>query len=504
VPREYEFNIQRTDLSGGLWKEANPETVLNFSAAAYFFATELYAKYKIPIGMIHSSYGGTPIHAWLSEQALKPFPASYNEIQELKKPEFVKSIENKDIELEKNWNENVLLNDEGILTKGNWASNATSTLDWQEAKIPGMWNGTPLEKVNGAVWYKKEIHVSKKIASNVSVLKFGTIMGADSTYVNGKLIGFVKDQWSTRKYEIPANTFVEGKNTITIRVVKKRGNGGFVQGLEYKLIYENEAIDLSGIWKYKIGAKLDALPNSVNLRWKPTSLHNSMIQPLKKYAVKGALWYQGEGNAGKPKEYAQLLPTLIGELRSVFNHPNMPFLYVQLPNYMASKDLPSESNWALLRESQLKTLSMPNTGMATTIDVGEWNDIHPHKKKEVGTRLALVAQNVVYGDSKVICYGPKYESMQIEKDKIILSFSTFGSSMQFKGNAQITNFAIAGEDKKFVWAQVKIENGKIIVWNDTVPNPVAVRYAWADNPENGQLLYNTEGLPASPFRIDSW
>ena len=503
IPREYEFNVQRTDLSGGSWNAANPATVLKFSAAAYFFAKELYAKYQIPIGMINSSYGGTPIHAWLSEESLKPFPASYNEIAALKNPEFVKGIENKDIELEKNWNANLLLNDEGIATKGNWASNSTNTQDWQEAKVPGLWNGTSLDKVSGVVWYKKEIDVSKSLASNESMLKLGTMMGADSTYVNGKFVGFTKDQWSSRKYQIPANTFVEGKNTITIRVVKKRGNGGFVEGLKYQLVGNEETVDLTGIWKYKIGAQLDALPNAVNLRWKPTSLHNSMIQPLKKYAVKGALWYQGEGNSGKPKEYAQLLPTLIGELRSVFNNPSMPFLYVQLPNYMKTNDIPSESNWALLRESQLKTLSVPNTGMATTIDVGEWNDIHPHKKKEVGIRLALVAQNLVYGDSKVICYGPKYESIQIEKDKIILSFSTFGSAMQFKGTGTHTNFAIAGEDKKFVWAEAKIENGKITVYSKEVPNPVAVRYAWADNPE-GEKLFNTEDLPASPFRTDSW
>ena len=179
-------------------------------------------------------------------------------------------------------------------------------------------------------------------------------------------------------------------------------------------------------------------------------------------------------------------------------------MFAQLPNYQATKPEPSESNWAFLRESQLKTLSVPFTGMATTIDVGQSNDIHPHRKKEVGSRLALVAQNLVYGDSKVICYGPKYESMKVEKGKIELSFNTSGSKMQFKGNVQITNFAIAGEDQKFVWAQAKIENGKIIVWNDAVPNPVAVRYAWADNPENGQLLFNAEGLPASPFRTDSW
>ena len=504
VPREYEFNVQRTDLSGGSWSEANPVNVPKFSAAAYFFATVLYAKYKIPIGMINSSYGGTPIHAWLSEEALKPFPASYNEIAALKNPEFVKSIENKDIELEKNWNVNLLKNDEGIATKGNWASNSTNTQDWQETKVPGLWNGTSLEKVNGVVWYKKEIEVSKNLASNESMLKLGTIMGADSTYVNGKFVGYTKDQWSSRKYTIPANTFVEGKNTITIRMVKIRGNGGFVEGLQYELVGSNEeTMNLKGIWKYKTGFKQDAIPNTVNLRWKPTSLHNSMIQPLKNFAVKGALWYQGEGNAGKPKEYVQLQTALIGELRTVFNNPKMPFLFVQLPNYMKPNSNPSESNWALLRESQLKTLSVPNTGMATTLDLGEWNDIHPHKKKEVGTRLALLAQNLVYGDSKVVCYGPKYESMQIEKDKIMLSFSTFGSAMQFKGKGTHTNFAIAGEDKKFVWAEAKIENGKIIVWSAAIPNPVAVRYAWSDNPE-GEKLYNADGLPASPFRTDSW
>lgn len=503
VPREYEFNFQRTDLSGGSWKAANPATVLKFSAAAYFFAKELYAKYKIPIGMINSSYGGTPIHAWLSEEALKPFPTSYNEIESLKNPDFVKSIENKDIELEKNWNANVLLNDDGIATKGNWVSNSTVAQNWQEAKVPGLWNGTSLEKVSGVVWYKKEIDVSKHLASDESVLKLGTMMGADSTYVNGKLVGNIKDQWSSRKYQIPANTFVEGKNTITIRFVKKRGNGGFVEGLQYALISKDETIDLGGMWKYKIGFKQDALPNAVNLRWKPTSLHNSMIQPLKKYAVKGTIWYQGEGNAGKPKEYGQLLPALIGELRGVFNHPNMPFIYVQLPNYMKVTENPTDSNWALLRETQLQTLAVPHTGMATTIDVGEWNDIHPHKKKEVGVRLALVAQNLVYEDSKVVCYGPKYESMQIENNKIRLSFSTFGSAMLFKGQGTHTNFAIAGEDKKFVWAEAKIENGKIIVWSAAIPNPVAVRYAWADNP-NGEKLYNTEGIPASPFRTDSW
>lgn len=504
MPRDYEFNTPKTDVSGGAWVSANPTNIIKFSAAAYFFVKDLYAKYKIPMGMINASYGGTPIHAWISEEDLKAFSNSYKEIADLKNPEFVKNIENKDLELEKNWNSNLLLNDEGIATKGNWQSNGTSTLDWQEMKMPGMWNGTSIEKVNGAVWFKKEIEVTKKLADNESTLHLGTIMGADSTYVNGKFVGFCKDQWSTRKYQIPANTFLEGKNTITIRVVKKRGYGGFIHGFKYELNGKEETVSLASDWKFKIGFKTDALPNAVVLRWKPTAMHNSMIQPAKKVAFKGAIWYQGEGNSGKPKEYAQLLPTLINNWRALFNQPKMPFLFVQLPNYQSTKTEPSESNWAGLRESQLKTLSLPFTGMATTIDVGQSNDIHPHRKKEVGSRLALVAQNLVYGEKNVICYGPKYESMKVAIGKIELSFNTSGSTMQFKGNGTISNFAIAGEDKKFVWAQVKIENGKIIVWNDNVPNPVAVRYAWADNPENGQLLFNDEGLPASPFRTDTW
>ncbi|WP_310378863.1 sialate O-acetylesterase [Flavobacterium sp.] len=503
VPREVDFIAARTDLSGGEWKQANPKNVTQFSATAYFFAKELYAKYQIPIGLVNASLGSTYAECWMSEEALKPFPSSYNEVQLTKNPDYLKSIENKEKELEAKWDATLQKNDEGSKPKNNWISNATNTKDWIETKVPSYWNTTSLVKINGAVWYKKEVEVSKNMASQVLVLELGSIMGIDSTYVNGKFVGSENGGNKTRKYKLPINTFIEGKNTITVRIINKRNNGGFTPGLNYAIIGKDEKIDLSGIWKYKLGAKLDQLPEIVNFKLKPTGLYNAMIEPLKKYTFIGTIWYQGEANARRPKEYAQVLPALINNWRTLFNHPTMPFLFVQLPNFMVPQELPSESNWALLRESQLKTLLVPHTGMATTIDVGEWNDIHPHKKKEVGTRLAFVAQNLVYSDSKVICSGPKYKSMQVEKDKITLSFSAFGSTLQFKGEGTHTNFAIAGEDKKFVWAQAKIQNGKIIIWSNEIPNPVAVRYAWADNPE-GKKLYNTEGLPASPFRTDTW
>lgn len=504
VPREYDFIAARTDLSKGSWKEANPENVLKFSATAYFFAKELYSTLKIPIGLVNASLGSTFAECWMSEEALKPFPDSYNEIQLLKNPDYIGDFEKKDKELEKNWNATLIKNDEGSIAKNNWISNSTNTSDWDETKIPGLWSAIKeLNKFNGAVWYKKEIEVSKKMTSNESLLQLGTIVGTDSTYVNEKLIGNTNNSFLPRNYPIPANTFIVGKNTITVRIVANRGNGGFAPGMSYTIITKDEAIDLKGIWKYKVGAKLDPLPQPANIKLKPTGLYNAMIEPIKKYNYKGVIWYQGEANAKRPKEYAQILPALINNWRTLFKNSSLPFLFVQLPNFMAPKEVPSESNWALLRESQLKTLSVPNTGMATTIDVGESNDIHPHKKKEVGTRLALVAQKVVYNDTKVVCSGPMFESMQIENNKIMLTFSTYGSAMQLKGEGSHANFAIAGEDKKFVWAEAKIENGKITVWSKEVPNPVAVRYAWADNPD-GKKLFNTEGLPASPFRTDSW
>jgi sialate O-acetylesterase len=228
---------------------------------------------------------------------------------------------------------------------------------------------------------------------------------------------------------------------------------------------------------------------------------------LRNYAIKGAIWYQGEGNSSKPTLYSIYLRSMIEEWRGLFNNPSMPFVYVQLPNYQAAVANPVESNWALLRESQLKTLAVPFTGMATTIDVGDANNIHPIYKKPVGTRLALAAQRVAYNNLQVVSSGPMYESMKIVGNTIELTFNTLGSLLKFKSTGTAvgthTNFAIAGSNKVFFWAQAKIEGNKVIVWNDALTNPVAVRYAWGQNPA-GEKLFNTQDLPASPFRTDSW
>jgi sialate O-acetylesterase len=499
VPREYEFTSPRTNLSSGYWMKANPTTVLQFSAAAYFFAKELYTRNPtVPIGLLHSSQGSTPIDVWMSEKSLKNFPETIAEIQLLKNPTYVNNIIQNDITLENDWNTTLKNNDLGV--KNNWQSNATDTSTWSDITVGFT------KKNIGSVWYKRDVTVSSETAANLSVLQLGILIEADSTYVNGKLVGHTNGQYAIRKYAIPANTFVTGKNTITVRLVNNILTGGFT-GSTFQLIGTNETIDLKGIWKTKVGYVMSALPAPVNFMQKPTALYNSMIEPLKNYTIKGAIWYQGEGNSGKPTLYSIYSRSMIEDWRSLFNNPTMPFLYVQLPNYQAAIANPVESNWALLRESQLKTLAVPFTGMATTIDVGDASNIHPVYKKPVGTRLALAAQRVAYNNQQIVSYGPMYESMKIVGNTIELTFNTLGSLMKFKSTGTPvgthTNFAIAGSNKAFSWAQARIEGNKVIVWNDAIPNPVAVRYAWGQNPA-GEKLFNTEDLPASPFRTDSW
>jgi sialate O-acetylesterase len=259
----------------------------------------------------------------------------------------------------------------------------------------------------------------------------------------------------------------------------------------YEIATQDTAYDLRGDWKYRLGTTMEPLAGETFIRWKPLGLYNAMISPLVNYRIKGVAWYQGESNAERPVEYRELLPALIRDF---------PFLVVQLPNFMGAKSEPSESNWAMLREAQSNALALPNTGIVVTVDIGEWNDIHPLDKKDVGDRLALAAQKVAYGDEHVISSGPLYQSMRIEGNTIVLTFTNTGGGLIAKGG-ELKCFAIAGSDKKFVWANAKIENGNVIVSSSNVLNPVAVRYAWADNPE-GANLYNKEGLPASPFRTD--
>ncbi len=503
VPQVYNFNEPQKDLDSGSWKAANPKNVLNFSAVAYFFAKELYDKYKIPIGVINASLGGSPVESWISEGSLKAFPEYYKEAMRFKDPALIKQIESEDSKRINGWYSLLRQNDEGYKDPQKpWYDPSLHTTHWATMKVPGYWSNTALGNINGVVWFRKKIIVPLSIAGKEAKLILGRIVDADSVFINGVFVGTTSYQYPPRRYNIPPHLLKEGANTIVVRIINSAGHGGFVLDKAYEIISGDDTVDLRGDWKYRLGATMEPLASQTFIRWKPLGLYNAMIAPLLNYRIRGVVWYQGESNTDRPVEYRSLFAALIKDWRNNWKQGDLPFLFVQLPNFMEAKSQPSESNWALLRESQLETLALPNTGMAVTIDIGEWNDIHPLDKKDVGTRLALAAQKVVYGDDNVVYSGPIYQSMKIDENKAVLTFTNIGSGLIAKGG-ELKCFAIAGADRQFVWANAKIENDKIIVWSDKVPDPVAVRYAWADNPA-GANLYNKDGLPASPFRTDEW
>lgn len=507
IPTASDLSKVHDDSPPGKWKEANPKNVLEFGAASYFFARKIYNKYHVPIGIINSSVGGPPIQAWISEEGIKEFPQYTTRLAQVRDSTFMKQVHravSARIAADK---ERTKPMDKGLMGSKPWYDTAYIPNDWHHFWLPGYWADEGVKDLNGVVWFRKEIVVPASMTGKPAKLFMGRIVDADQTYVNGVLVGNITYQYPPRRYAVPSNLLKTGKNIIVVRVENTLAKGGFIQDKPYYLSAGGQNIDLRGDWQYQVGQVFDPVKYSdpegnFSVQNEPTGLYNTMIAPLIQYRIKGILWYQGEGNTSKPKEYEQLLPALISNWRGKWNEGNIPFIYAQLPNFMEAQYSPSESQWAELREAQLKTLSVPNTAMAVTIDAGEWNDLHPLDKKDVGERLALGAEKVAYGDNNVVSCGPIYQSAKTEGNKIILTFDHTGSGLIAKDGGELMQFAIAGADRKYIWANARIEGDKVIVWSDELSNPLYVRYAWADNPQ-GANLYNKEGLPASPFTTDT-
>jgi sialate O-acetylesterase len=485
------------DLPGGSWKWADSNNVRDFSAVAYFFAEALYEKYHIPIGIINTSWGGIPIEAMMSEESLQSFPDIIQTIKKNKDTAYVNETNRKAFNAMQSMPKP---EDKGITQK--WYDVNYVPKEWHRISIPGYWEDEVAKNLNGVVWYRREIDVPALMINKPSKVFLGRIVDADELYINGTKVGNTTYMYPQRRYTIPDGVLKPGKNLFVVRVTNNFGKGGFVPDKPYELIAGDDTIDLTGYWQYKIGALFIShdLPKTIALQNQPTALYNSMIAPMVDYTIKGFVWYQGESNTSKPDEYAKLQPAMINDWRSKWHEGGMPFLFVQLPGFGDYNYLPSESEWAKFREAQAKSLSVSNTAMAVAIDVGEWNDIHPDKKKPVGERLALAAGKIAYGEN-IVYSGPTYQSQKIEGNKILISFTNVGSGLTTNDDEPLTEFAIAGDDKKFYWANAVINGDKIIVSSDDVPSPKYVRYAWADSPLNPNLM-NKEGLPAAPFRTD--
>jgi sialate O-acetylesterase len=499
VPTVTNLNGPNKDLPKIHWQPAVGEAVRPFSAVAYFFARDLYERYKIPIGIINASVGGTPVEAWTSEMGLQPFPDMTEVVNRNKDTAYIQSLTrqstnpNPDIRFQR---------DKGLHNEMPWFATEYQPQGWRNINIPGYWEDQGIRNLDGVVWYRREIEIPATMSVKAATVWLGRIVDADELYINGQKVGNTTYQYPQRRYKIKEGILKPGKNLFVVRVTNQSGKGGFVPDKPYCIFSGKDTIELKGTWQYKVGLVFEPRqPGTgtppLNLQNQPTALFNGMVSPVVPYTIKGILWYQGESNAGRPNTYTALKKALIADWRTRWSDNTLPFLFVQLPGFMDVHYLPEESGWAQLRNAQLKTLEVPNTAMAVAIDLGEWNDIHPDNKKDVGLRLALAARNLAYKED-IIYSGPLFQNAIVEGEKITVSFHHIGSGLTTNDGYPPDNFAIAGEDKKFVWANTRIEGNKIVVWSERVPAPRYVRYAWADNPSNPNL-YNKKGLPASPF-----
>ena len=498
----------------GHWVVTTPEDAANFSGVGYFFGREIYQHLKAPIGLINSSWGGTPAEAWTSAEALR----SSAELQPIL-DRYETSL--KALPETKEAYERALLlwEAKNLYTDGEnkgealgYADPATSTTDWPKIDLPKQFEAAGL-LIDGVVWFRKVVDVPASWAGKDLVLNLTAIDDYDVTYFNGTKIGATgretPDSYMIpRRYSVTGSLVRSGRNVIAVRVFDRAGEGGFGQAGEMSLRVDGaDAISLRGNWDYKVELALEpkqvdwgSRPEMVGAsnQNSPSVLYNAMLAPLFPFAIRGAIWYQGESNAGRAYQYRTLFPTMIRNWRSAWGY-EFPFFFVQLPNWRARQDQPGESDWAELREAQAMTLREPRTGMAIAIDIGG-DDLHPRNKLDVGRRFAALALANVYGRA-IIPSGPLFDRFRIDGNEVRISFK-YAQGLKTSDGGRVKGFAVAGADRRFVWADARIEGETVVVSSPAVLKPVAVRYGWGDNPEVN--LYNKADLPASPFRTDNW
>jgi len=508
-----------TDLNAS-WQAATPATVGGFTAVGYYFAKNIHQELGIPIGLIRCGWSGMAIEPFIALEDLETVPGLKEKadtaVQKLK--HLAADAEKFPLDV-KAWQEKygrVDADNKGFAAK--WADPAFDDKDWTPTTVPGDWTkvGAPN---GGVVWLRKTVQLPPEAAGKDFHLTPGIIHDTDTAYFNGEQIGTggatSPYYWNEfRNYPVPGRLAKAGDNVIAIRVVsQKQKNYTLAPGSRLGLRVSDPK-SVSDEWLAKVETEYPALPDgalaelpappTAKNEQTPSAIFNGMINPITSYGIKGALWYQGESSAGDPWAYRTLLPLLIKSWREHWNIGDFPFYIVQLPNYGVPPTGPGEGDlrWAQMREAELLTWQkVPNTGMSINIDIGVGGNLHPPDKKDVGYRLSLLALAHTYG-RKIEYSGPIYDSMTVEGNKIRLKFTHLGGGLVAK-DGPLRQFVICGADPKWYTGDAAIDGDTVVVSSPDVATPVAVRYAWAADPE-GCNLYNKTGLPASPFRTDDW
>ena len=499
----------------GSWKVSSPEETKNFSASAYFFAKELFKKLQVPIGIINSSWGGTPAESWTSKKTIDTFNEFKSVTQSINTSDLFKNelkwfSQFKAIGIpttDEQWVNLNLLDNLIVETSYNDS-------DWEEIQLPGRYdNQINGGEFNGAVWFRKNIVIDN--LDSDYILTIGAVDDMDETYVNGHKIGGLIGMgfWNKkREFKIPKSILKKGNNTIAVRAIDAEGVGEIIGPMTLSND-NNIKVSLNGNWKYKLIAEiynnkfyLYGINNiDFNSRIKtiklnsgvPTVLYNGMINPLVPYTIKGVIWYQGESNVGRADQYENLFPAMIRDWREKWNY-DFPFYYVQIAPYQYNINKDSSLDQSQeLREAQRNSLKTKNTGMVVTMDIGNFNNIHPSNKQDIGSRLARLALSNNYSIN-IVPSGPIFNGLKVIGSKLILEFENPGSKLISKGD--LLGFEIAGADKKYVFANATIINNQVELYSDKIKNPLYARYAWKDKAVPS--LFNLEGLPASSFKYE--
>jgi sialate O-acetylesterase len=490
----------------GKWVVCSPETVADFTAVGYFFGRDLFQARHVAVGLIHSSWGGTPAESWTSLDTLRTLPDFTQTVADIGATRG--EIQNGTYDYMAKLADWFKARDPGSAPAAPWSAPDLDTAGWTATNLPAVWEETGLPGFDGVVWFRKSVDLPASWVGAGAELQLGAIDDADTTWVNGVQVGATSGWRVPRIYAIPAGVLHAGRNVIAVRVLDTGGNGGiWGDGHPLQLVpaaghgggalplARAAAAGLAGEWLRQPSVRFGPVPypptdyrNSAQV---PGSLYNGMIAPLQPYAIRGVIWYQGEANVGRERQYRTLFPALIADWRRAWGEGDFPFLFVQIAPF---KDMTPE-----IREAQFLTWQQtPNTAMTVTIDCGDANNIHPAHKQPVGARLALAARALAYGEP-IEYSGPAYAAMQVVGNRVVLRFTHLGGGLVAQGGP-LAGFTIAGADRVFHPATAEIQGDTIVVSADAVAQPVAARYGWANVPEGN--LYNVAGLPASPFRTD--
>ena len=487
-------------VTGDGWQVCTAATVENFSSVAYFFARQLQQQLKVPIGVIDSSWGGTPAEAWTSAPTLTHVIEHQTAAQAIlaakgDRETLCRKYDRDVVEWQNTYNRA----DQGMQgDKPIWVDTEQTGEGWGTMQLPNAWEWQGLENFDGIVWFQKVVNLPQRWAGKELTLRVGKVDDIDITWFNGTQVGQTDGYWIVRDYKVPAHLVKAGKAIVTVKVKDGSGLGGICGDAgDLSIGIGDDRISLAGQWRWHIGVAQDDLPYRVihpDHQNYPANLYNAMVHPFKHFNIKGVIWYQGEENASRWRGYTPLFQALIHDWRQTWRNAAMPFYFVQLAGWQEPALVQPDAAWAHLREAQANALALDHTGMAVALDIGEPYDIHPKNKQEVGRRLALAALASTYGRGHYQV--PQCTGHRVEGQKMVL---TFNQPISIQGE-QAEGLVIAGPDMVFHPAQATVNGNQMTVWADNVAMPVAVRYGWANCPPNN--LRGRDGLPVAPLRTD--